>query len=375
METLINADWQRMLEFLRSLYIPCSLDKFPTHVLAALPKLVDAEILGITSFSIRNTSLPRICTFPHPEIGMAAESFTAQRQNFLAHPVAHHYAKTLDGQALAISDFFSESEFHRQDLLYTGFFQHFGLEDQMMIHFDLPSIANADQFHQGQDQLNLSISRDRRNFTERDRLILNLIRPHLKQAYENLVAFNQWQYQLVEQQQAIEQAAIISLSIDGTVKWMTQKAEEILHHYFQPSKVKIFLPDLLQRWVNHQVFDLVKSTEICTSPRSLRLELNEQRLTIRLNYNAELGQVYLLLEETQPNQFSIEALQMLGLTKREAEVLFWVAKDQSTNEVAKQLGMSDRTVKKHLEHIYEKFGVASRLAAVMYVLKHLSIIT
>ncbi|YAF93991.1 MAG: response regulator transcription factor [Nodularia sp. CChRGM 3473] len=374
METLINADWQRMLEFLRSLYIPCSLDKFPTQILAALPKLVDAEILGITSFSIRNTSLPRICTFPHPEIGMAAESFTAQHQNFLAHPVARHYVKTLDGQALAISDFLSESEFHRQDLLYTGFFQHFGLEDQMMIHFDLPSIANADRFHQGQDQLILSISRDRRSFTERDRLILNLIRPHLQQAYENLVAFNQWQYQLVEQQQAIEQAAIISLSIDGKVKWMTQQAEKILHNYFQPSNAKIFLPDLLQRWVNHQVFELVQSKDVCTFPSSLRLELNERRLTIRLNYNAQLGQVYLLLAETQPNQFSIEALQMLGLTKREAEVLFWVAKDQSTNEVANQLGMSDRTVKKHLEHIYEKFGVASRLAAVMYVLKHLSII-
>ncbi|MCG6137130.1 MAG: helix-turn-helix transcriptional regulator [Nostoc sp. LLA-1] len=374
METLVNSDWQQMLEFLRSLYMPCSLDKFPTQILTALPKLVDAEIFGITSFNIRNTTLPRMCTFPQPEVGMAAESFTAQRQNFLAHPVAHHYAKTLDGQALAISDFFSESEFHRQDLLYTGFFQHFGLEDQMMIHFDLPSIANADQFHQEQDQLTLSISRDRRNFTERDRLILNLIRPHLQQAYENLVAFKHCQDELVEQRQATEQAAIISLSIDGKVKWMTQPAENILHHYFQPSKSKIFFPDLLQRWVKSQVFELVQSTKICTAPSSLRLELDGRHLKIQLNYNAELGQIYLLLTETQPIQFSIEALQMLGLTKREAEVLFWVAKDQSTNEVAKQLGMSDRTVKKHLEHIYEKFGVASRLAMVMYVLKHLSIV-
>lgn len=56
---------------------------------------------------------------------------------------------------------------------------------------------------------------------------------------------------------------------------------------------------------------------------------------------------------------------MLGLTKREAEVLFWVAKDKSTDEISKQLGMSNRTVKKHLENIYHKFGVQTRLGAVM----------
>jgi DNA-binding CsgD family transcriptional regulator len=69
----------------------------------------------------------------------------------------------------------------------------------------------------------------------------------------------------------------------------------------------------------------------------------------------------------------LKSLEMLGLTKREAEVLFWVAKDQSTQKIAKRLEMSDRTVKKHLEHIYEKFGVQTRLAAVMYALNQLGI--
>ncbi|BAT51172.1 transcriptional regulator [Nostoc sp. NIES-3756] len=374
METLTHTDWQRMLEFVRSLYAPCSLDKFPTQVLTALPKLVGAETFAIGSFNIGDTPFsPRFYTFPRYEVGMAAESFTSQRQNFLAHPVAQHYFQTLDGQALAISDFFNEQEFQCREAFY-AFFQSFGLADQMSIYFQLPSIGNADRFHQGQDHLVLSISRDRRNFTQRDRLILNLIRPHLQQAYENLVAFNQLQYQLVEQHQVTEQAAIISLSINGKVKWMTQKAGEILHHYFPPSNAKFFLPDLLQRWVNHQVFELVQSTETFTSPCPLRLELDGRRLTIRLNYNTELGQIYLLLEETQPIEFSIEVLQMMGLTKREAEVLFWLAKDQSTNEVAQLLGISDRTVKKHLENVYEKFGVKSRLAAVIYIFQHLGIL-
>lgn len=374
MEILTQSDYQLILEFLQLLYVPCSLDKFPRQILSGLSKLVGAEVFAITSFGIRDPVFsPRIYTFPHPEIGIAAESFTSQRRNFFAHPVSKHYAQTLDGQALAISDFFSELQFHRQDLLYTGFFRQFGLEDQMMIHFELPSIAQADPLHQGQHFV-LSISRDRRNFTERDRLILNLIRPHLKQVYENQAAFNQLQNQFVQQQQATEQAALILISIDGKVKWMTQKAEKIIHSYFQPANTKSFLPDILQRWVNSQVFKLVQSTENLTSPCSLRLELDKQLLTVYLNYNSDLEQVYLLLEETQSIQFSIESLQMLGLTKREAEVLFWVAKNQTTTEVAKLLGISDRTVKKHLEHVYEKFGVQTRLAAVIYVLNHLGIL-
>ncbi|MBD2255503.1 helix-turn-helix transcriptional regulator [Nostoc parmelioides] len=375
METLTQADWQRILEFLQSLYIPCSFDKFPIKLLADLSKLLDAEIFSITSFTLPNKPfLPRVYTFPIPEVGMAAELFISQPHNFFAHPVAQHYAQTMDRQALAISDFFTESLFHCHCPLYTDFFQKFSLEDQMMIQFDVPFIGNADPFHQGQDQFIISINRDRRNFTERDRLILNLIRPQIKQAYENRVTFNQLQQQLVQQQQATEQVALILISVDGSLKWMTQKAQEILQRYFQLSSTTVFLPAILQRWVNHQIFELVQSTKPFTPPCPLYLESKGQRLMIRLNYNPELEQVYLLLEETQPKQFSVDTLQMLGLTKREAEVLFWVAKDLSTREVAKQLGMSDRTVMKHLEHVYEKFGVQTRLAAVMYVLNHLGIL-
>ncbi|MEA5504211.1 LuxR C-terminal-related transcriptional regulator [Halotia wernerae UHCC 0503] len=45
------------------------------------------------------------------------------------------------------------------------------------------------------------------------------------------------------------------------------------------------------------------------------------------------------------------------------------------NEISKQLGMSDRTVKKHWENIYEKFGVQTRLGAVIYALQKLGIVT
>ena len=52
------------------------------------------------------------------------------------------------------------------------------------------------------------------------------------------------------------------------------------------------------------------------------------------------------------------------LTQREMDVLGWVARGKTNRDVAEILGMSPRTVNKHLEHIYEKLGVETRTAAV-----------
>ena len=51
------------------------------------------------------------------------------------------------------------------------------------------------------------------------------------------------------------------------------------------------------------------------------------------------------------------------LTPREAEVLSWLAKGKTNRDIADILGMSPRTVNKHLEHIFEKLGVETRSAA------------
>ena len=51
------------------------------------------------------------------------------------------------------------------------------------------------------------------------------------------------------------------------------------------------------------------------------------------------------------------------LTPRETEVLSWLAKGKTNRDIADILGMSPRTVNKHLEHIFEKLGVETRTAA------------
>jgi len=60
---------------------------------------------------------------------------------------------------------------------------------------------------------------------------------------------------------------------------------------------------------------------------------------------------------------AIYAFKRIGLTRREADVLLWIARGQSNAEIGTSLRISPRTVKKHLEHIFKKLSVKTRLAA------------
>ncbi len=52
-------------------------------------------------------------------------------------------------------------------------------------------------------------------------------------------------------------------------------------------------------------------------------------------------------------------------SERERQVLGWVAAGKTNWEIAQILAISPRTVQKHLEHVFDKFGVGNRLAAVV----------
>jgi DNA-binding NarL/FixJ family response regulator len=72
------------------------------------------------------------------------------------------------------------------------------------------------------------------------------------------------------------------------------------------------------------------------------------------------------------NFSSAKPLEKLGLSSREAEILLWVAQGKSNFETGTILGISAATVKKHLEHIYEKMNVEGRNAATLRALEILS---
>jgi DNA-binding NarL/FixJ family response regulator len=76
------------------------------------------------------------------------------------------------------------------------------------------------------------------------------------------------------------------------------------------------------------------------------------------------GEVMVLLRQLTPAAGDAhKRLSSAALTPRETEVLSWLAKGKTNRDIGDILGMSPRTVNKHLEHIFEKLGVETRTAA------------
>jgi len=60
------------------------------------------------------------------------------------------------------------------------------------------------------------------------------------------------------------------------------------------------------------------------------------------------------------------------LTKREIEIIKMICKGYRNKQITKSLGITDQSVKKHLNHIYKKAGVTDRLQLALYAIKHWS---
>jgi DNA-binding CsgD family transcriptional regulator len=116
------------------------------------------------------------------------------------------------------------------------------------------------------------------------------------------------------------------------------------------------LHDTVVGWMRKETTRLNGGTNLPGPGAPLTIERAGRRLRIFL-----AAEDVLLLEE-ETHELELDAA--LGLTPRECEVLRHVARGQSNAEIASILWVARSTVRKHLEHIYEKLNVSSRTAAV-----------
>jgi DNA-binding NarL/FixJ family response regulator len=76
--------------------------------------------------------------------------------------------------------------------------------------------------------------------------------------------------------------------------------------------------------------------------------------------------------EFKPDFSSAEPLLKLGLTPRATETLLWLAQGKTNQDIATILGITESTVKKHVQEIFEKLGIETRGAATVRALEVLS---
>lgn len=148
--------------------------------------------------------------------------------------------------------------------------------------------------------------------------------------------------------------AAVSLRGDGMPLWQTKQAGEWLQKYFAEAPADGQLPAAVRDWLQQAM-----APDAPVSAASLSVAGGTASLQLSLSRR---GHERLLLLEEKPAE-AAASLDQYQLTPREIDVLAWVAKGKTNRDIGEILGMSPRTVNKHLEHIYVKLGVETRSAA------------
>jgi DNA-binding CsgD family transcriptional regulator len=356
---LRQRDLQSLLEFLRHIYAAQSLDSFRRHLLTGLQQLVPSEITAYNEVNLRTQHNEVV--YDRPEAMTLPDGERIFDRYIPEHPLIK-YSKGRRGHgAVKISDFLSVSQFHRLGL-YSEFFRWIRVEDQMVM--SLPTRRPV--------VIGIALNRSQRNFTERERLLLDLAYPHLLQACRNAEAWTRMigHLNLIEDALRESSAAVIVLNHIGQVQTMTPKASYLLAKYLGGRGLRRgVLPELLQGLLARQQIRLSGSVDAPPSREPLVVQSNEGCLSLRLFQDQ--SQSLLLLEESCPAPGRIGAF---GLTRREGEVLAWVGRGKTNRDISVILGTSPRTVQKHVEHIFQKLGVETRTAAAAKVLAHASVV-
>jgi DNA-binding CsgD family transcriptional regulator len=147
------------------------------------------------------------------------------------------------------------------------------------------------------------------------------------------------------------------LHADGTIDHIDARGRAMLRaHGLRAERGPAGLPDALGEWVAAHLHG--------GGPSTLTMDGARGRLTARLlERRADGPGPLLLLEETLTQGPSMSALQRLGVTRRQAQVLALVVRGRSNAQIATDLSISRPTVRKHLEGIYAALGVHHRTAA------------
>lgn len=328
MPTLTRRDSEQLLQFVGEAGSLGGDEPFTPELLVALGKLVEADDVAYCELDrVRKRDLFYIFR-PGDEDDDGFEDYGAVFWDFVveAHPVCLRHQQGFVG-ALKVSDFLTLGELHRTRF-YDLWFRPWEIEYELSVTIPSPL------WHTKTFLFDRGAGRD---FTERDRLVLDRLQPHLTRLWQAARTRRLLSAALaaLERASVDDSRGVILFSRGGEIEFASAPAQRLLREFF-PGRRDGLLPRALTDWIESG------------ASRPLVRRRDDRRLAIERSADA------LLLEEKEPDV----------LTAREREVLAWVARGKTNAEVAELLWLAPSTVRKHLENVYAKLGVSTRTAAV-----------
>jgi len=236
MAHLRATDVEGILGFVSDAFTVAPPGGFRFHVIDRLRALVPADMTAWVETRVGRPEV-RAIACPHDLLADGPRRFARIRDH---HPVLAHFERSRDGGAVKLSDFVGRARWHRLPL-YQEFFRPAGIEHQMSIA--LPS--------NGARLVRITLNRARGDFSERDRLVLNLVRPHVAAAQAHAEALDRLAAARANGERTADVLGVGVLTVcAGRIAHANARARAQLATYFGPAAGRrADLPAPLADWL------------------------------------------------------------------------------------------------------------------------------
>jgi len=340
MTQLSSNDYNLLLDFVGKLHVFRSRSTLRAWLLDdALPRLVPSDWLSYNEVDLLNPHNTIAVLKPESDL-FFQRLFPRFKELAHQHPLIVRQMESVDFPVHKISDFLTGKAYHKLEL-YREVYQPMGVEYQMAATIRIsPNQITA-----------FALSRHAPDYTERDRTVLELLRPHLVVAFNNL--------DLLQSQRALLDGTELAMKELSSATLMVDAQGLILYHT-GPGRQWIGagspgrLPAPIAHWLN----------ALCTNGNRevLRWNSGGGDILIRAVPTSSPERHLLVLSKRNNSSRNGAAAGVAGLSRREQEVARWIREGKTNGQIAVIMGISPRTVQKHIENIFEKLGVDSRVA-------------
>ena len=351
---LTRAQYEAVLAQAQHIYACTSTEEFPRHAVQLVSQLVGGHHV---SFQRLAPTVPEIWAVFDPSFPDTTWMWQVFDECRHEHPTLQHRLQTGDPTAYKLSDFVSRAQWHRK-ALYQRLFRSLDTEDQMAFTLE----ASSNEFHA------MVFFRDGRTFNEGERAMLNLLRPHIAQAYQNARTRQRIERAQTRWKRSAAALGLYTMAVErnGRILEADDDANVLLQKFFDVARAPGHIPAPIHDWLknNWPSHDDVLGDLRDRRPPLVQRRAGETLLVRALPADDGDPQKALLLIEWRTLERQASRLQAIGLTSRQLGVLAQAERGKTNKEIAAVLGISPQTVRKHFEHIFDKLGVNTRTGAI-----------